>query len=156
MAEYTKFRLGEQTLADLDALAVGGSRTQALREAVAYWRLLVAEAGQLNADELAEADWVRLGHLNDPSPLAWTWDEEERAAPHDWSVRLATELEVAWEGRAQEHKAEAKACAKLAHRIAGWGPVRGYALFACLRAFWSRPDTPDRWWEPAVWMAPIP
>jgi hypothetical protein len=156
--EYTKFRFGGQTLADLAALAVSaGSATQAAREAIAHWRRVVEAAGRQNAEALSEDDWARLGHLNDPSPLAWTWDEDERAAARDWSKWLAAELTGAWEGRdvaLPEHKAEAKAGRELARRVASWGPVRGYALFACLRAFWSRPDTPEAWWRPEVWMTP--
>jgi hypothetical protein len=154
---YSKFRLGALSLAQLDALAASaGSRTQAAREAIAHWHAAVAFAGRQNAEELAEGDWVRLGHLNDPTPASWTWDEEDRAGARDWSAWLAVELAGAWEGRAAalpEHRRERSACHALARRIAGWGPARGYALFAALRWFWSRPDAPEGWWRPEVWMA---
>lgn len=160
MPKYAQFRFGERTLADLDALAASaGSRTQAAREAVAYWRQLVAQAGRQNAEELSATDWERLGHLNDPSPLAWTWDEEERASARDWSHWLAAGLCGAWEGRSQalpQHEREAQACRELARRISSWGPVRGYALFAALRWFWSDAGraASGQWWRPGAWMTP--
>lgn len=156
MAVFSQFRLGDRTLSDLDALAASaGSRAQALREAVAYWRRLVEEAGRRNADELSEEDWARLAHLNRPDMPQDTHDEEVRSVSTDWSVRLAIELCGMWEGRAlilPSHKLEAQACGELARRIGSWGPVRGYALFACLRHFWSRPGTPEGWWAPEAWM----
>lgn len=156
---YTKYRLGSYTLAGLDALAASaGSRTQAVREAVAYWRAAVEEAGRQNAAELSGEDWVRLAHLNRPDPLpSEVRDDAERSSARDWSRILAAELAGAWEGRAEAlppHRRERKACLDLAARVAGWGPVRGYALYSCLRRFWSRPDTPEGWWRPEVWMAP--
>jgi hypothetical protein len=44
---FSKFRLGEHTLADLDALAagLGGVRSAAVRDAIHYWRQAVEEAG---------------------------------------------------------------------------------------------------------------
>lgn len=156
MADYTNFRLGPQTLADLDALAASaGTRTQALREAIAHWRQAVAEAGRLNADELSADDWTRLAHLNDVYQLDHS--DGDRSAAWDWSQRLAHELVGVWEGRPvllPLHREEADACRDLARRVAALGPVRGYALMSALRHFWRDParQLPERWWEPEVWM----
>lgn len=158
MPEYTHFRLGERTLAQLDTLAAGaGSRTQAVREATAYWTHLVRVAASINATELSEEDWVRLAHLNQPEPLPGDLrDEEDRTATRDWSQWLAIELVGMWEGRSLAlpyHQEEARACLALAKRIARWGTVRGYALFACLRWLWRQEeDTRAKWWTPEVWM----
>ena len=159
MPEYTHFRLGERTLAQLDTLAAGaGSRTQAVREATAYWTHLVREAASINATELSEEDWVRLAHLNQPESLPGDLrDEEDRTATRDWSQWLAIELVGMWEGRSLAlpyHQEEARACRALAKRIARWGTVRGYALFACLRWLWrhEEEDTRTKWWTPEVWM----
>lgn len=158
MPEYTKFRLGERTLADLSALAASaGNITQAAREAIAHWRMVVEIAGRQNAESLSIEDWERLCHLNDPTPPAFAWDEDERASARDWSAWIAAELCGAWEGRELAlplHRAEAKACRELARRVASWGPVRGYALFAALRWLWTRQETPRQWWRPEVWMRP--
>jgi len=158
----SKFRLPPATLEALDALAAcnGGVRTSALKDAVAYWHAAVAEAGERNALDLAPDDWTRLAHLNDPGDPSWL--DEEDAGPRviDWSARLAHELAGMWEGRAvvlPEHKDERKACRELARRIAGWGMVRGYALWACLRHFWTHPESGvggGDWWHPATWMTP--
>lgn len=155
--EYAKFRLGHRTLADLDALAASaGTRTQALREAVAYWNLLVREAGERNAAELSRYDWARLAHLDRPDP--WPsegYDEDERASALDWSAILAESLVAMWEGKdlvLPAHQEEAIACRKLAKKIAGWGVVRGYALMACLRHFWAQEKHGAEWWLPEVWM----
>lgn len=157
MPEYTHFRLGEQTLAQLDALAASaGSRAQAVREAVAYWQALVREAGECNARELSLEDWARLGHIGQPDVMPdEVRDEGERTSVRDWCTYLAVELHGQWEGRTlvlPYHREEAKACRALAKRIGGWGMVRGYALFACLRHFWRAEGTADGWWRPEVWM----
>ena len=64
-----------------------------------------------------------------------------------------------WEGRTvlPLHRPEERACRALARRIAGWGPVRGYALFAALRHFWRHPESGvggGEWWHPETWMTP--
>jgi hypothetical protein len=165
---YQQFRLGPLTLADLDALAAGietpdgrlGNRSQAVREAIAYWRRVVEDAGQQNADDLSKEDWHRLAHLNRPDMPSDSRDDEERSVAIDWSARLAAELVGMWEGRElvlPMHREEAKACRALAKRIGGWGVVRGYALFACLRYFWATPSSGvggGDWWTPEIWMTP--
>lgn len=157
--EATRFRLGEQHLSLLDSLAVsnGGVRAPALRDAIAYWHRLISEAGAQNVAELAPDDWVRLAHLNDPDPIPAGVDNEEPLAV-DWSARLAHELVGMWEGRSITlplHREEATACRELARRIAPWGSVRGYALFAALRHFWRAPEGAAQWWQPEVWMTPV-
>lgn len=158
----TQFRLGPDTLADLDALAAsgGGQRTPALKEAVSQWRAAVEEAGRLNADELSTEDWHRLAHLNDPDPfgnLPEDVDPLPRHATH-WSQQIAMELVGAWEGKAivlPAHKTESKECAKLAKRIAALDRVRGYALMAALRYFWRTPDAGiESCRAPEVWLTP--
>lgn len=157
--DLSRFRLGAYTLEHLDALAASaGSRSQAVREAAAYWRRAVEEAGRANAAELAPDDWIRLAHLNDPDPLpSDVRDDAGRSAAWDWSQRLAQELVGMWEGRdltLPMHREEARACRELARRVAGWGVVRGYALFACLRHFWRAPNAAEEWWRVEAWMTP--
>lgn len=157
MPADSRFRLGERTLAQLDGLAASaGSRTQAVREAVAYWQALVRQAGECNARELSLEDWIRLGHLGQPEVMPdEVRDEEQRASVCDWCGWLAAELHGQWEGRSlvlPYHREEAHACRALAKRISGWGVVRGYALFACLRHSWRQEGAPDGWWHPDAWM----
>jgi hypothetical protein len=153
---YAHFRLRPHTMGDLDALAASaGNRSAALREAVEQWHAAVAEAGRRNADELTREDWDRLAHINHPDPFAGLDGEAERVAP-DWSQVIALELVGMWEGRElilPAHREEAALCKRLARRIAGWGRVRGYALFACLRRFWEG-EAVAEWWDPAAWMTP--
>ena len=156
---YSKFRLGQETLADLDAIAAsnGGNRSQGIREAVAYWRLLIEQAGRENADALTAEEWTLLGHSQVGSD---DLDEviEDRSTAQDWSLRIAHELIGTHEGREvvlQSHKDEARAAKKLAKKISGWGVVRGYALFAALRYFWRRPEAGiAACAAPEVWMTP--
>lgn len=142
----SQFRLGPDTLADLDALAAsnGGQRTPAVKEAVAQFRALVEEAARANADELSREDWIRLGHLNDPDPLGeLNLDDMPTSHGRDWSQWLAAELVGMWEGRGTTlplHDAEAKACQTLARRVSKLGRLRGYALMAALRYFWRSPE----------------
>lgn len=156
MAEtpYLKFRLGPDTLADAAALAASaGNLSQAVRECIAYWHRATAEAARLNADELTREEWHLLAHTGTP---ALDGDEDGGRYP-DWSHVLALELVGVWEGRPvllPSHKEEKKAAEKLARKIGGWGPVRGYALMAALRWFWSHKDTADAWWHPEVWLTP--
>ena len=158
---YSQFRLGEHTLADLDALAagLGGVRTAACRDAIHHWRRAVEEAGRLNAAELSRDDWVRLAHLNRPDvPEVDGDDGGGRYAP-DWSRVLAVELVGMWEGKPllPLHRKEKAACEELARRVAALGPVRGYALYLCLSHFWGPAlGTPGdgEWWHPATWMTP--
>lgn len=158
---YAKFRLGADTLADLDALAAsnGGNRSQALREAIAYWRMAVEEAGRRNAAELTPEEWSLLGHLNDPDPFPGAaLGEDEPGRVTDWSRRLALELAGTWEGRkpvAKFHQEEKAATNRLARKIASWGPTRGYALMAALRYFWRTPDAGIvACAAPEVWLTP--
>lgn len=157
---YAKFRLGADTLADLDALAAsnGGNRSQALREAIAYWRMAVEEAGRRNAAELTAEEWTLLGHLNDPDPFSRLAEDDDPLPAPDWSRLLALELTGTWEGRpavAPYHLAERDATRKLARKVNSWGPVRGYALMAALRYFWRSPEAGIMACAaPEVWLAP--
>lgn len=161
MAEtpYSKFRLGEETLADLDAVAAsnGGNRSQAIRESVSYWRTIVEQAGRLNAYELSREEWTLLGHTQVGSD---DLDEiiEDRPTAQDWSARIAQELAGMHEGREvllPSHRDEQRAAKKLAKKVSGWGVVRGYALFAALRYFWRRPEAGiTACAAPEVWMTP--
>lgn len=162
MAEtpYSKFRLGADTLADLDALAAsnGGNRSQAIRESVAYWRRMVEAAGRENADALTPEEWTLLGHSQVGSD---DLDEvlEERPIAQDWSVRIAQELIGTHDGRPillKSQQEEVRAAKRLAKKIAGWGVVRGYALYAALRYFWRRPEAGiAACAAPEVWMTPV-
>lgn len=169
---YAKFRLGEETMADLDALAAsnGGTRSTALREAVSYWRRLVEEAGRENAEELTVEEWTILGHTQvGVDDLAEILMEESgvdrgRGRPvadttvRDWSVRIAQEVLGSFEGRPVVlpiHAAEKKIAKKLAKKIAEWGIVRGFALYAALRYFWRHPEAGiAACAAPEVWMTP--
>lgn len=168
---YSKFRLSDATLAKLDDLAAsnGGTRSVAMREAVHYWHAVVSAAARANADALTEEEWALLGHTQAGADS----DEIEEllrdgpGRPHaedvvavDWSQRLAMELSQMHEGRAillESHREEQRAAKKLARKIAGWGIVRGYALYAALRYFW-RPENRDvgvgACAAPEVWMSP--
>lgn len=161
MAAPSQFRLSAESLADLDALAAsnGGTRTPALREAIAYWRRIVEEAGRTNADALSPEEWTLLAHTGDPSDMEIPGDDEAGAAARDWCVWLATSLAQMHDGREvvlQSHRDEARAARKLAKKIAGWGIVRGYALYAALRYFWRRPEAGiAACAAPEVWMTPV-
>lgn len=152
MAAPSQFRLGPHTLADLDALAASaGTRSDALRECIAYWHRAVAEAARLNAEELTPEEWVRLGYTGDPG--SFLGDEDQSAV--DWSRRLAIELVGMYEGKAYllpEHMGGQKEAKKLAKKIGGWGIVRGYAMMAAVRYLWIHQDTGPAWWQPEVWM----
>lgn len=150
-----QMRLNADTLADLDSLAASaGTRTQAVRESVAYWHQATAAAARMNADELTRDEWHLLAHSGDPTGLQYLDDDQGGRYP-DWSQMLALELVGVWEGRPlllPSHKEEKKASEKLARKIGGWGPARGYALMAALRWFWRHPDTADAWWHLEVWL----
>lgn len=158
----SQFRLGPDTLADLDAIAVsnGGLRTPAVREAVAQFRALVQSAGVANAADLTREDWVRLGHLNDPDPFGGAIEDDDGLSHHgvDWSQALAAELIGMWKGRDTSlpfHRAEAHACRALARRVAKLGRLRGYALMAALRYFWRTPGADiGACAAPEVWLTP--
>lgn len=158
----SQFRLGPDTLADLDALAAsnGGQRTTAVKEAAAQFRRLVEAAGRVNAEEFTAEDWVRLGLLNDPDPTGGLVEVDQAGSPHDrdWSRWFAAALVGTWEGRDTTlpvHKAEAKACRVLARRVAGIGRLRGYALMSALRYFWRSPGAViESCAAPEVWMTP--
>jgi hypothetical protein len=158
----SQFRLGPDTLADIDALAAsnGGQRTTAIKEAVAQFRALVESAGRTNADELTHKDWIRLGHLNDPDPMGGLIEGDESLTLHgrDWSQWLAAELVGMWEGRDTTlplHDAESKECRALARRIAKMGRLRGYALMSALRYFWRAPEAGiEACAAPEVWLTP--
>lgn len=167
---YYKYRLGPDTLADVAALAAsnGGNQSAAVREAVTQFRAAVAEAAAVNAAELTEDDWTRLGHLNDPDPFGRPGGDDDdtadllgRGRGIDWSQYLAMELVGMWEGRPATlplHKAEKKASEQLARRVAAWGRVRGYALMAALRWWWRQPNGVPiaACADPAAWMTPAP
>lgn len=156
---YSKFRLSEATLADLDALAAsnGGNRSQAIRESVAYWRKLVEDAARENADDLTAEEWALLAHAQIGQD---DLDEvlEDRDAAQNWPQRIAMELAGAWEGREailRSHVDERRESKRLARKIARWPLVRGYAIFAALRYFWRRPEAGiAACAAPEVWMTP--
>jgi hypothetical protein len=159
----SQFRLALAYLEALDSLAAhnGGKRSPALRDAIAYWRRAVGEAGRANALALTPEDWTRLASLNDPGGALDGLEDHEEGRPLavDWSARLAHELVGMWEGRRllPPHAEEAKECRALARRIAGWGLARGYALYAALRHFWTRPEAGvggGDWWHPESWLTP--
>lgn len=155
------FRLPEDTLGQLAGLAAsnGGVLTAALKEAAAQFRLLVEEAGKLNAEAFQPDDWVRLGHLNDPDPFGGV--DVMPAGRHgvDWSAALAAELIGMWEGRDTSlptYRQEASACRELARRVAALGRLRGYALMASLRYFWRSPEAGiDSCRSPEVWLSTL-
>ena len=155
----SQFRLGPDTLADIDALAAsnGGQRTTAVKEAAAQFRAAVDAAAAANADEFDREDWERLAGLNDLDPLDGLGDEHTDHG-RDWSQWLAAEIIGMWEGRElilPAHKIESKACRKLAARVSKIGRVRGYALMAALRYFWRHPDAGIAACTAAeVWMTP--
>lgn len=149
-----QFRLGPDTLHDLDSLASSaGTRTQAVRESVAYWYSEVAAAARANADDLSRDEWHLLAHTGTPS---LDTDEDGGRYP-DWSRVLAMELVGMWEGRPlalPSHKEDKRASERLAKKIADWGPTRGYALMSAIRWLWSHQDTADAWWHPEIWLTP--
>lgn len=154
----SNFQLSESYLSLLDDLSAGlrGHRYDGLRDAIAYWHAVVAEAGRSNADDLAADDWGRLAQLNDPSTITLM---DDGIVVRDWAQHLAIELVTQWEGRAilPIHHADRKTCHDLAQRIRNWGTVRGYALYLCLRYFWCHPDAGvngGEWWHPEVWLTP--
>lgn len=159
----SQFRLGPDTLADLDALAAsnGGQRTTAVKEAAAQFRALVDDAGRANADELSRDEWVMLGHLNDPDPFAGLdlGDGPEPSYARDWSAYLAQELATIHDGRPvpllESQKDELRAAQKLARKIRQWGRLRGFALMAALRHFWREPTAGiESCRAPEVWLTP--
>lgn len=144
MAGISPFRLSDDTLADLDALAAsnGGTRTPALRDAIAYWRYLIEDAGRRNAADLTPQEWSLMAHTQTGAD-----DMDEligrETAVRDWCIVIGQELHGMWEGREvvlQSHKDEQRAAKKLAKKIAGWGMVRGYAMMAALRYFWRHSE----------------
>lgn len=157
MAEtpYSKFRLGKDTLAQTDRLAgAAGSRTQAVRDCIAYWTAAVADAATTNVADFSEEDWTLLSGV-EPPDLDLVDGEEGRAVARHWGSILSAELLGRWEGRKilALHEPEVKATRKLAKRVAKLDLVRGYALYAALRWFWARQTTPEQWWRPEVWMS---
>lgn len=161
MAEtpYSKFRLSPDQNHLLDCLAASaGNRSAALREAVIGWHQAVDAAGRQNAADLTPAEWTLLGHTNDPAITADHYSD--RASMPDWSRVLAREMVDMYEGRpalTTGGKSDAKAAAKLARKIADWGPIRGYALMSALRYFWRWPEagitvctSPDLWLTPTA------
>lgn len=162
MAEtpWSKFRLAPDTLAALDALAAsnGGNRSQALREAVAYWQANVEAAGRANADALTAEEWTLLGHTGDPGDYEHLYEVDQGSPCRDWACLLAIGLSQMHGGRAvvlPSHVVEQKAAKKLAKKIGGWGITRGYALMAALRYFWRHPEAGIAACEsPEIWMTP--
>ena len=158
MAEtpYSKFRLGEDSLSQLDSLAgAAGSRSQAVRDCIAYWAAAVADAAVANAADFSEEDWVLLSGVEPPDLDLLDGEEGRRAVARHWGSILAAELVGRWEGRKilPLHEAEVKATRSASWRVAKLDLVRGYALYAALRWFWARQTTPEQWWRPEVWMS---
>lgn len=157
MAEtpYSKFRLGEDSLSQLDSLAgAAGSRSQAVRDCIAYWAAAVADAAVANAADFSEEDWVLLMAV-EPPDYDMLDGGDGRSGSRHWGSILAAELQGRWEGRKilALHEPEVKATRKLAGRVAKLDLGRGYALYAALRWFWSHQATPEQWWRPEVWMS---
>jgi hypothetical protein len=160
----SQFRLGPDTLADLDALAAnnGGRRTTALKEATAQFRAAIEEAARANADALSPEEWALLGDLNQPDPYADMPDDVRDDVARwgvDWSAYLAAELVGAWESRAVVlplHQEQAAAARALARKVGRFGRVRGYALMAALRWWWTpgTERTIEQCADPAAWMTP--
>lgn len=164
MPEFTKFRLSDSILADLDSLAASfghtdgrGHTSDAAREIITQGRMWVEWAARLNAAELTADEWTLLGHLQDPSGIDLPGED---AGPRacDWSRVIAMELVGVWEGRDATlplHRDGAKASKALAKKVASWGPLRGYALMAALRYFWRVPEAGiEACRAPEVWMTP--
>lgn len=157
---YSKFRLGDHTLTDLDALAAsnGGNRSAAIRDAVAYWRAEVERAGRLNAEQLSDAEWELLGHTGDPGDYDLLDSANEGSPCRDWAYLIATSLVQMHEGRAvllASHREEQRAAKKLAAKIGKWGIIRGYALMAALRYFWRDPSARIQSCSlPEIWLTP--
>lgn len=146
MAETKKgYRLSEAVLDDVDAIAASaGNRSQAIREAVCYWRRLVEDAGRENADALSPAEWELLGHTGDPTDCDPPTEDDGRPHVRDWCPVLALSLDQMHDARSvllASHKQEVRDAKKLARKIAGWGTVRGYALMSALRYFWRTPES---------------
>jgi hypothetical protein len=160
MAEtpYFKFRLPPDVLADLNALAAsnGGNNTLALKEAVTLMRVATEAAGRENAEELTAEQWTLLGHTGDPTDI--DMGDEEGAPARDWSQVIALSLSQMHEGRAimlDSHKMERHRAGKLAIKIQGWGPIRGYALMCALRYFWRHQEAGiAACASPEIWMTP--
>lgn len=161
MAEtpYFKFRLQPHTVDDLAALAAGkgGVLSAAVRDAIHYWRRLVEDAGRENAREFSREEWSLLANTNDPNFLPPGVEDDREPVTRDWGQYLAMELAGMWDGRIvlPLHRAEKKACEKLANRLAKLDLVRGYALYLCLSHFWGDTGRGDgEWWHVESWMTP--
>lgn len=157
----SEYRLSEAVLIDVDALAASaGNRSQAVREAVCYWRELIEAAGRENAESLSPAEWELLGHTGDPTDMdtAGHVGDDGRPQVRDWCPVIALSLDQMHAGRSvllASHKQEVRDAKKLARKIAAWGPVRGYALMAALRYFWRRPEAGIvSCSAPEIWMTP--
>lgn len=160
--DYVRFRLGPATLSDLDDLAQSaGSRSQALREATAYWHALVLAAAQDNAARFAAEDWERLllvrQNLVAPLP-GQSREEESRAQATPWPSLLVQALVAPWQERhpvLPSQKEEWLACRELASRVGRLDLVHGYAMMACLRYYWNNPQalTTSAWWQPVCWFS---
>ena len=107
----SNFRLGADTLANLDDLAISaGTRTQALKEAIAQFARAVADAAVANAAELSAYEWSII-----------------RAASIDWrGTAIRWHLRIGAAVRRFGYEC-------LAALIEGWGPIRGYAIMANIR-----------------------
>ncbi len=146
----SQFRLGELTLTQLDSLArSAGTRTQALREAVAYWHWAVWIGGEQNAAEFSAEEWEILGGVKPP-----TKPEEAAGRVMGWGSLLAAELLEWWKGREilSHRREEYELTMKLARKVDRLNFVRGYALYSALRWLWGREGTPPEWYRPANWL----
>jgi hypothetical protein len=137
---FSRFRLPEGILGELDALAaaLGGVRTSAVKDAITYRHRPRADAGRANARDLSPEDWGILASITVPA------GRKGNGKVTDWARHLAAQL-----GAMEGPDGQA-----LARRVASWGLVRGYALYACLAHRQRRRGDDIAWWSPAVWMTP--
>lgn len=161
MAEtpYAKYRLSPATLADVSALAASaGSHSQAIREAVAYWREAVETAGRENGKSLTPEEWTLLGHIGNPTDFDLPDEDCPTPCCRDWATLIGLNLVGMFEGRPillKSQKEEQSAAKKLAKKIANWSLVRGYALMAALRYFWTHQEAGiSACASPEIWLTP--
>jgi len=131
--------------------------SQAFRESVAYWHAATLAGAKANAEEFTPDEWTIFASVEPP-----TYDVDDvedgrlmpEATARQWGPLLRQELLDRWAERTvlPLHRDEIEATRKLARRVAKLDLARGYAMYAALRWFWGRQETPPDWWRPEVWM----